>query len=130
MTMERKGRSVVSEKDGLVSHPVLRAEGMSKQYGPVTVLSDVTLDILPGEIHGLRSGNPRRMRGLPFQGGPFLPADGITTAPRGPTQSSERRFNLNFKSQPADYRRAGCDAHRWFEQCKRMHSRSEAGFHR
>src|SRR5689334_14795985 len=57
MTMERKGRSVVSEKDGLVSHPVLRAESMSKQYGPVTVLSDVTLDILPGEIHAIIGEN-------------------------------------------------------------------------
>ena len=57
MTMERKGRSVVSEKDGLVSHPVLRAEGMSKQYGPVTVLSEVTLDILPGEIHAIIGEN-------------------------------------------------------------------------
>jgi len=57
MTIERKGRSVVSETDDLASHPVLRAEGMSKQYGPVTVLSEVTLDILPGEIHAIIGEN-------------------------------------------------------------------------
>jgi ribose transport system ATP-binding protein len=32
---------------------VLRAEGMSKDYGPVTVLSDVSLDVFPGEIHAI-----------------------------------------------------------------------------
>jgi ribose transport system ATP-binding protein len=37
--------------------PVLRAENISKQYGPVTVLSDVTLDILPGEIHAIIGEN-------------------------------------------------------------------------
>ncbi|TPJ15291.1 sugar ABC transporter ATP-binding protein [Mesorhizobium sp. B2-7-3] len=37
--------------------PVLRSQGLSKQYGPVTVLSDVTLDILPGEIHAIIGEN-------------------------------------------------------------------------
>ncbi|TPN86590.1 sugar ABC transporter ATP-binding protein [Mesorhizobium sp. CU2] len=37
--------------------PVLRAEGVSKRYGTVTVLSDVTLDILPGEIHAIIGEN-------------------------------------------------------------------------
>jgi len=36
---------------------VLRAQGLSKQYGPVTVLSDITLDILPGEIHAIIGEN-------------------------------------------------------------------------
>ena len=37
--------------------PVLRAEGLSKAYGPVTVLSDVTLDIRPGEVHAIIGEN-------------------------------------------------------------------------
>lgn len=37
--------------------PVLRADGMSKDYGPVTVLSDVSLDVLPGEIHAIIGEN-------------------------------------------------------------------------
>ncbi|HWK68887.1 MAG TPA: sugar ABC transporter ATP-binding protein [Rhizobiaceae bacterium] len=36
---------------------VLRAEGLCKKYGPVTVLSDVTLDIMPGEIHAIIGEN-------------------------------------------------------------------------
>ncbi|SHO66483.1 ribose transport system ATP-binding protein [Pseudoxanthobacter soli DSM 19599] len=36
---------------------VLRAEGLSKQFGPVTVLSDVTLDIVAGEIHAIIGEN-------------------------------------------------------------------------
>ena len=39
------------------AEPVLRAEGLSRKYGPVTVLSDVTLDILPGEIHAIIGEN-------------------------------------------------------------------------
>ncbi|WP_165911930.1 MULTISPECIES: sugar ABC transporter ATP-binding protein [unclassified Rhizobium] len=37
--------------------PVLQAQNLSKQYGTVTVLSDVTLDILPGEIHAIIGEN-------------------------------------------------------------------------
>ncbi len=37
--------------------PVLRAEEMSKDYGPVTVLSDVSLDVLSGEIHAVIGEN-------------------------------------------------------------------------
>ncbi|MBN9216944.1 MAG: sugar ABC transporter ATP-binding protein [Mesorhizobium sp.] len=36
---------------------VLRAAGLSKQFGGVTVLADVTLDILPGEIHAIIGEN-------------------------------------------------------------------------
>lgn len=35
----------------------LRVEGLSKAYGPVTVLSDVTLDIRSGEIHAVIGEN-------------------------------------------------------------------------
>src|SRR5690606_28410257 len=35
----------------------LRAEGLSKAYGPITVLSDVTLDVRPGEIHAVIGEN-------------------------------------------------------------------------
>ncbi|GGF73610.1 ABC transporter ATP-binding protein [Paracoccus acridae] len=40
-----------------LARPALRAEGLSKAYGPVTVLSDVTLDILPGEVHAVIGEN-------------------------------------------------------------------------
>ncbi|MBZ9676938.1 sugar ABC transporter ATP-binding protein [Mesorhizobium sp. ES1-1] len=39
------------------AEPVLHAENLSKQYGPVTVLSDIKLDILPGEIHAIIGEN-------------------------------------------------------------------------
>lgn len=35
----------------------LAAEGLTKAYGPVTVLSDVTLDIRPGEVHAVIGEN-------------------------------------------------------------------------
>ncbi len=36
---------------------VLRAEGLRKAYGPITVLSDITLDIRPGEVHAIIGEN-------------------------------------------------------------------------
>lgn len=39
-------------------HPAaLRAEGLGKTYGAITVLTDVTLDILPGEVHAIIGEN-------------------------------------------------------------------------
>ncbi|MGZ9810127.1 sugar ABC transporter ATP-binding protein [Pseudoroseicyclus sp. H15] len=37
--------------------PVLRADGLAKAYGPITVLKDVTLDIRPGEVHAIIGEN-------------------------------------------------------------------------
>ncbi|WP_134682150.1 sugar ABC transporter ATP-binding protein [Paracoccus ravus] len=37
--------------------PVLHAEALSKAYGPITVLSDVTLDIRAGEVHAIIGEN-------------------------------------------------------------------------
>lgn len=37
--------------------PVLLAEGLSKAYGPITVLNDVTLDIRTGEVHAIIGEN-------------------------------------------------------------------------
>ncbi|AZO34020.1 MAG: ATP-binding cassette domain-containing protein [Mesorhizobium sp.] len=52
------GDSAVAPAAGLPVGPaVLCAEGLSKQYGAVTVLSDVTLDIQPGEIHAIIGEN-------------------------------------------------------------------------
>lgn len=39
------------------TQPVLRAENLAKQYGSVTVLSEVTLDIYAGEIHAIIGEN-------------------------------------------------------------------------
>lgn len=47
----------VSNRGSEERQPVLRADGMSKDYGPVTVLSDVSLDVLPGEIHAIIGEN-------------------------------------------------------------------------
>lgn len=60
MTKARPGDAMPSRKgaqrdDGTA--PVLQARGLSKAYGPVTVLSDVTLDILPGEVHAVIGEN-------------------------------------------------------------------------
>lgn len=35
----------------------LRAEGLGKAYGPITVLSDVTIDIRAGEVHAVIGEN-------------------------------------------------------------------------
>lgn len=35
----------------------LRAEGLGKAYGPITVLSDVTLDVIAGEVHAIIGEN-------------------------------------------------------------------------
>jgi ribose transport system ATP-binding protein len=40
-----------------LAEPALRAEGLGKTYGAVTVLADVTLDILPGEVHAIIGEN-------------------------------------------------------------------------
>ncbi|WP_439332354.1 sugar ABC transporter ATP-binding protein [Rhizobium grahamii] len=57
VSIQRDGRAPVVRPDDLARQPVLRAENLSKEYGPVTVLSDVTLDILPGEIHAIIGEN-------------------------------------------------------------------------
>ncbi len=57
VSIHRDGRAPVVQADDLARQPVLRAENLSKEYGPVTVLSDVTLDIHPGEIHAIIGEN-------------------------------------------------------------------------
>jgi ribose transport system ATP-binding protein len=51
------GRSLPQGDAFGAAKPFLRAEGLSKRYGPVTVLSDVTLEIMPGEIHAVIGEN-------------------------------------------------------------------------
>ncbi|MDF2997306.1 MAG: transporter ATP-binding protein [Xanthobacteraceae bacterium] len=46
-----------SSRQDASTAPVLRAERLSKQFGGVTVLSDVSLNILPGEIHAIIGEN-------------------------------------------------------------------------
>jgi ribose transport system ATP-binding protein len=57
MALDRNSIEGVAATEATGRKPVLRAEGLSKQYGPVTVLSDVTLDIMPGEIHAIIGEN-------------------------------------------------------------------------
>jgi ribose transport system ATP-binding protein len=46
-----------SDRTAPPEEAVLRAEGLAKAYGPITVLSDVTLDIRPGEVHAIIGEN-------------------------------------------------------------------------
>ena len=43
--------------DASTEMPTLVAEGLAKAYGPITVLSDVTLDICAGEVHAIIGEN-------------------------------------------------------------------------
>jgi ribose transport system ATP-binding protein len=43
--------------DETITKPVLRAEGLSKKYSQVTVLTDVTLDVRAGEVHAIIGEN-------------------------------------------------------------------------
>ena len=67
--------------------PVLRAEHLSKQYGAVTVLSDVVLDVLPGEIHAIigenGAGKSTLMRLL---SGYVEPTSGVLSMAGGPVK--------------------------------------------
>ena len=42
---------------GSPSGPVLRIEGLTKRYGPVTALDDLTLEVYPGEVLGYLGPN-------------------------------------------------------------------------
>jgi ribose transport system ATP-binding protein len=57
MARDTEGTAALPTEGETTKRPVLRAEGLSKQYGPVTVLSDITLDIMPGEIHAIIGEN-------------------------------------------------------------------------
>jgi ribose transport system ATP-binding protein len=57
ISIDREKVSTLPGNDDKAVEPVLRAEGLAKQYGSVTVLSDVTLDIVPGEIHAIIGEN-------------------------------------------------------------------------
>lgn len=46
-----------ADADAVTRVPVMRADKVSKRYGPVTVLTDVTLDIMGGEIHAIIGEN-------------------------------------------------------------------------
>jgi ribose transport system ATP-binding protein len=57
MARDTEGTAALPTKGETTIRPVLRADGLCKQYGPVTVLSDITLDIMPGEIHAIIGEN-------------------------------------------------------------------------
>ncbi len=50
-------RPLPRHAEAMAKPAVLRAEALSKSYGPVTVLSDVTLDVVAGEIHAIIGEN-------------------------------------------------------------------------
>ena len=45
------------EEDSVAVPPLLRADNLVMRYGPVTVLSDASLDVVPGEIHAIIGEN-------------------------------------------------------------------------
>ncbi len=49
--------SVAENAEAALPALVMRAENVSKRYGPVTVLSEISLDILAGEIHAVIGEN-------------------------------------------------------------------------
>jgi ribose transport system ATP-binding protein len=85
-----KVSSLPQNNQGTRSDPVLRAENLVKQYGPVTVLSEVTLDIMPGEIHAIigenGAGKSTFMRLL---SGYAEPTAGTLTMSGGPVKFSK-----------------------------------------
>jgi len=55
---DEEGESALSRANApIAAEPVLRAQNLTKQYGSVTVLSDVTLDIRAGQIHAVIGEN-------------------------------------------------------------------------
>src|SRR4051794_5546199 len=57
ISIDRENVSTVPRTEENAAEPVRRATNLAKQYGPVTVLSGVTLDIMPGEIHAIIGEN-------------------------------------------------------------------------
>ena len=57
VSIKRVARGSVSPTEDPSPTAVLRADKVSKRYGPVTVLSDITLDVFPGEIHAIIGEN-------------------------------------------------------------------------
>ncbi len=45
------------ENDDLRRQPLLRARGLSRRYGPVAAISDVSIDFFPGEVHAIVGEN-------------------------------------------------------------------------
>lgn len=55
--MEREGTTDVGHTDGVPHPPRLSITGLSKRYGQVCALDDVTLDVAPGEVMALLGQN-------------------------------------------------------------------------
>ena len=81
--------------------PVLRADRVSKSFGPIEVLSDVALELEPGEVHAVigenGAGKSTLMRILsghlpPTKGGLIL--DGEPLALSGPVDAERRGIVL------------------------------------
>jgi ribose transport system ATP-binding protein len=55
--VEAHTREAIAELRSGASTPILRLEAVTKVYGPVVALSDVTLDVLPGQVHAIVGEN-------------------------------------------------------------------------
>src|SRR5438874_11694095 len=62
--------------DSVVTEPVLRLEKLSKRFGGLLVTDDVTLDIMPGELHAIIGPNGAGKTTLINQISGLLASDG------------------------------------------------------
>jgi branched-chain amino acid transport system ATP-binding protein len=58
------------------SDPVLRLEGLRKNFGSLTVTDDVTLEVMPGEMHAIIGPNGAGKTTLINQISGIIPPDG------------------------------------------------------
>jgi ribose transport system ATP-binding protein len=122
--------------DATTAGPVLSLAGISKSYGPVRALSDVSLDVMPGRVHallgengagkstlmGIASGSTRPDTGRITVAGepvPHLSADqatrlGIAIVHQHPAVLPDMTVAENIRiAVPADRMRSGGGARAW-----------------
>ena len=114
------------------AEPAVRAEGLGKTYGAVTVLSDVTLDILPGEVHAIIGENGAGKSTLmKIIFGAVKPDAGTDAVPPGKCEHGAHqehgRFDESCKDQHHLKRPAQADAPRPAQEgACRHHDQAEA----
>jgi len=86
------------------SVPLISAAGLTKSFGAVRALRDVSLDILPGQVHGLVGANGAgKSTFLNVLGGVVTPdtgtllVDGEPTTISGPRQAADLGFSFIYQ---------------------------------
>src|SRR5437764_11222417 len=57
MALNQSNVGTLSAKSVSVEHPTLSMLGITKHFGAIAALRDVTFDVLPGEVHALLGEN-------------------------------------------------------------------------